>query len=57
MAVKEKNNDFGMLPQNVEAEEAVLGAILVNPNRKAFINLHTGIFTKPCFNYLILMKE
>ena len=32
MAVKEKNNDFGMLPQNVEAEEAVLGAILVNPN-------------------------
>ena len=32
MAVKEKENNLGMLPQNIEAEEAVLGAILVNPN-------------------------
>ena len=32
MAVKEKDSNFGMLPQNIEAEEAVLGAILVNPN-------------------------
>ena len=44
-----KNNDsmLKMLPQSIEAEEAVLGAILVNPltlgriieNPKVFINL------------------
>ena len=30
MAVKEKNNDFGLLPQNIEAEEAVLGLSLIH---------------------------
>ena len=67
MAVKEKENNLGMLPQNIEAEEAVLGAILVNPNvitkvvevlkPRVFINLLTDIYMMPCYSYLILMKE
>lgn len=54
MAVKEKNNDFGMLPQNVEAEEAVLGAILVNPNviTKVVETLKPESFYKPAHRYI-----
>lgn len=56
--VKEKrnNHETNLLPQNIEAEEAVLGAILVNPRLlqrllkpcglKVFINRRTDIFTK-----------
>ena len=54
MAVKEKENNFGMLPQNIEAEEAVLGAILVNPNviTKVVEVLKPESFYKPAHRYI-----
>ena len=54
MAVKEKDNNLGMLPQNVEAEEAVLGAILVNPNviTKVVETLKPESFYKPAHRYI-----
>ena len=54
MAVKEKDSNFGMLPQNIEAEEAVLGAILVNPNviTKVVETLKPESFYKPAHRYI-----
>jgi len=52
-------------PQSIEAEQAVLGALLVNPTAitrvvealflKHFIVKHINIFILPCSNYLIIM--
>lgn len=54
MAVKEKETNLGMFPQNVEAEEAVLGAILVNPNSitKVVEILKPESFYKPAHRYI-----
>lgn len=54
MPVKEKNNNIGLMPQNVEAEEAVLGAILVNPNviTKVVEILKPESFYKPAHRYI-----
>ena len=55
MAVKEKEiNNSGLFPQNVEAEEAVLGAILVNPNviTKVVEILKPESFYKPAHRYI-----
>ena len=53
---KRKEVDENLIPQNIEAEEAILGAILVNPSclqrflilfmQGVFTNLLTDIFTK-----------
>ena len=55
--VKEKKNnnqDLNLLPQNVEAEEAVLGAILVNPRviTKVVETLKPDSFYKPAHRYI-----
>lgn len=52
MAVKETN--ISLMPQNVEAEEAVLGAILVNPNviTKVVETLKPESFYKPAHRYI-----
>lgn len=60
-----KKVDETLIPQNLEAEEAVLGAILVNPETlakvsdtllpKAFTNLLTDIFMKQCSNFSTTM--
>lgn len=55
MAVKEKEiNNSGLFPQNIEAEEAVLGAILVNPNviTKVVEILKPESFYKPAHRYI-----
>ena len=54
MPVKEKEKNLGMMPQNVEAEEAVLGAILVNPNviTKVVETLKPESFYKPAHRYI-----
>lgn len=51
-SVKEKNSS--MLPQNIEAEEAVLGAILVNPNTitKVVEFITPESFYKPAHRYI-----
>ena len=51
--VKEKN-DGNLLPQNIEAEEAVLGAILVNPEviTKVVETLKPESFYKPAHKYV-----
>ena len=53
-AVKEKINEGNLLPQNIEAEEAVLGAILVNPEvlTKVVDTLKPESFYKPAHKYL-----
>ena len=50
----EKNNQSNLLPQNVEAEEAVLGAILVNPDViiKVVEILKPESFYKPAHKYV-----
>ena len=54
--VKEKKNnaDLNLLPQNIEAEEAVLGAILVNPRviTKVVESLKPESFYKPAHRYI-----
>ena len=52
--VKEKNNEGNLLPQNIEAEEAVLGAILVNPDvmTKVVETLKPESFYKPAHKYV-----
>ena len=54
--VKEKKNnqDLNLLPQNVEAEEAVLGAVLVNPRviTKVVETLKPESFYKPAHRYI-----
>ena len=54
MPVKDKENNIGLMPQNVEAEEAVLGAILVNPNviTKVVETLKPESFYKPAHRYI-----
>ena len=59
MAVREKNNnnlniDGRLVPQNIEAEEAVLGAILVNPQviTKVVETLKPESFYKPAHRYV-----
>ena len=55
MPVKEKNNEISnLLPQNIEAEEAVLGAILVNPKviTKVVEILKPESFYKPAHRYI-----
>lgn len=55
MAVLDKKEDkLGLLPQNIEAEEAVLGAILVNPNviTKVVEILKPESFYKPAHRYI-----
>ena len=54
MKKKKKDSNFGMLPQNIEAEEAVLGAILVNPNviTKVVETLKPESFYKPAHRYI-----
>ena len=51
--VKEKN-EGNLLPQNIEAEEAVLGAILVNPDviTKVVETLKPESFYKPAHKYV-----
>ena len=53
-AVKEKLNEGNLLPQNIEAEEAVLGAILVNPDvlTKVVETLKPESFYKPAHKYV-----
>ena len=53
-AIKEKNKDLHLLPQNIEAEEAVLGAILVNPRviTKVVEILKPESFYKPAHRYI-----
>ena len=52
--VKEKNSEGNLLPQNIEAEEAVLGAILVNPDviTKVVETLKPESFYKPAHKYV-----
>ena len=52
--IKEKNNEGNLLPQNIEAEEAVLGAILVNPDvmTKVVETLKPESFYKPAHKYV-----
>jgi len=52
-AVKEKDTS-GLLPQNIEAEEAVLGAILVNPQTitKVVETIKPESFYKPAHRYV-----
>ena len=52
--VKEKINEGNLLPQNTEAEEAVLGAILVNPEviTKVVETLKPESFYKPAHRYV-----
>ncbi len=52
--VKEKNESGNLLPQNIEAEEAVLGAILVNPEvlTKVVETLKPESFYKPAHRYV-----
>jgi replicative DNA helicase len=52
-AVKEKNSS-NLLPQNIEAEEAVLGAILVNPQviTKVVETIKPESFYKPAHRYV-----
>ena len=54
MAVKEKEGNLGLIPQNIEAEEAVLGAILVNPNviTKVVEILKPESFYKPAHRFI-----
>ncbi|HIS35175.1 TPA: replicative DNA helicase [Candidatus Scatousia excrementigallinarum] len=51
---KKKNQDLNLLPQNIEAEEAVLGAILVNPRviTKVVESLKPESFYKPAHRYI-----
>ena len=53
-AVREKNHQGNLLPQNIEAEEAVLGAILVNPEviTKVVETLRPESFYKPAHKYV-----
>ncbi len=53
-AVKDKEKDLHLLPQNIEAEEAVLGAILVNPRviTKVVEILKPESFYKPAHRYI-----
>ena len=52
--LKEKNTEGNLLPQNIEAEEAVLGAILVNPDviTKVVETLKPESFYKPAHKYV-----
>ena len=52
--VKEKNNQGNLLPQIIEIEEAVLGAILVNPEviTKVVETLKPESFYKPAHKYV-----
>lgn len=54
MPKKEKENNLGQIPQNIEAEEAVLGAILVNPNAitKVVEILKPESFYKPAHRFI-----
>jgi len=51
---KDNNKDLHLLPQNIEAEEAVLGAILVNPRTitKVVEILKPDSFYKPANRYI-----
>ncbi len=51
---KIKQQDLNLLPQNIEAEEAVLGAILVNPRviTKIVETLKPESFYKPAHRYI-----
>ena len=55
-AVKSKNKeiDENLIPQNTDAEEAILGAILVNPSSLAKVSdsLDAGCFYKPAHRYI-----
>ena len=52
--VKERTDQGNLLPQNIEAEEAVLGAILVNPEviTKVVETLKPESFYKPAHRYV-----
>ena len=54
MPVKTKEKDTHLLPQNIEAEESVLGAILVNPRviTKVVEYLKPESFYKPAHRYI-----
>ncbi len=54
MALQEKAGEKGLMPQNIEAEEAVLGAILVNPQviTKVVESLKPESFYKPAHRYV-----
>ena len=55
MPIKEKkDSNLGLMPQNIEAEEAVLGAILVNPNviTKVVETLKPESFYKPAHRFV-----
>ncbi len=49
-----KKVDESLIPQNIEAEEAVLGAILVNPETLAKVSdsLTAQSFYKPAHRYI-----
>ena len=54
MPVKENQEIKNLLPQNIEAEEAVLGAILVNPRSltKVVELLKPDSFYKPAHRFI-----
>ncbi|MBO6256498.1 replicative DNA helicase, partial [bacterium] len=49
-----KETDENLIPQNIEAEEAILGAVLVNPSSLAKVSdsLDAGCFYKPAHRYI-----
>ena len=51
---KKQTNDLNLLPQNIEAEEAILGAILVNPDciTKIVEHLKPESFYKPAHRFV-----
>ena len=51
---KKKETDENLIPQNIEAEEAILGAVLVNPSCLAKVSdsLDAGCFYKPAHRYI-----
>ena len=54
VAKQKKVVDESLIPQNLEAEEAILGAILVNPSCLAKVSdsLQAGCFYKPAHRYI-----
>ena len=53
-SISKKKVDETLIPQNIEAEEAILGAILVNPAGLAKVSdiLQASYFYKPAHRYI-----
>ena len=52
---KKKKNNENLIPQNIEAEEAILGAVLVNPETLSKVSdvITSSSFYKPAHRYYI----